>query len=569
MATILVIDDTPFWRCLATDGLRLKGHQVVAAEDALGGLALLNKGNVDLIVLEVHLPGLPGLDFLDQVRHSPQYKSLPVIILTGEMQKEQVIRARQLGVMDYLLKPQFSLIEMIERVERRLDQSTTIAHMPVESSLAGSIPTSTPHPPVRSHHLRRALLTREQCLERAVQVLGARSLSGVVSKVIASASSPRTDMSDLAVLVGRDPMLSARVVAADNRLENATERRVISTLKDAVRMLGSAAVRDIASSLWVYDTMPPAEPDGYNPIRCWQHCIAVARLCELLASEEHRAIAYLLGLCHDLGEILFRSHFGSEYRQVLETAELTGIPRSDLERQMLGLTHGELVQAILQQLGLPDSILQPIAAFHAAMDHGAIAGAPAARLLLITDAFSTGMMLNSSDQTGVRPLYRVECRAATGMEDPPAINCELFRAEVAALTAECARMSAREQSELLPLVPVRRFVRVWLARDPSFSSFDPVATALEPMVELSIHNRLPTPVELSGFHGVIVLTRNTATHGLTPADAQHCLDRPDPVRPAILYLCAKNSPTGDHPAITFANWPVTFQTLAEYVGGLR
>lgn len=565
MANVLVIDESAFWRDLAADGLRLKGHAVTTAPDCAAGQARLSKGPVDLILLDVQLSGLSGFDFLDQLRRLPQHKTLPIIILTSEMQKEQVVRARQLGVMDYLLKTRFSLAELIDRVERRLEKPPVLlAGRPaIESPSASGLPNAV-NPSVAV----RPLLTRDQCLERALKALGARTLSGVVSKVIASASSPRTHMSELASLVGRDPMLSARVVAAANRLENASDRRVISNLMDAVRVIGSATIREIASSFWVYDAMPAAEPDGYNPIRCWQHSIAVARLCELLAPEEHRPVAYLLGLCHDLGEILFRSHFSAEYRQVLEMERQTAAPRSELETQMLGLTHGELVQCILKQLALPDTILQPIAAFHAALAHGALPSTPAARLLSIADSFSTGLMLNSSDQTGVRPLGRTEFRAATGVDEPPQINWGLFRAEVGALTAECARLSSREQSDLFPLVPVRRFVKVWLARDPSFSSFDPVATALDPMVDLSIHNRLPGSAELSGYHAVIVLVRNANAHGFTPDDVQQSLERSAPGMHAVLYLSAKASPASDRASISFATWPIPISRLAVFVGGL-
>jgi two-component system chemotaxis response regulator CheY len=519
MANILVIDPAPFWRDLATDGLRLKGHNVSSSEDAFSGLAKLTKDGADLLILETQLTGLQGLDLVDQLRHTTQWKSLPVIILTSEMQKEQVIRARLLGAVDYLLKTHFSLRDLLERVDRRLDPRNAVA-----SPAAVDMPSLAPHGAVKQ------LLTRDQCLARAARAIGARTLSGVVSQVIASASSPRTDMSELAELVGRDPMLSARVIAAANRLENASDRRAISNLLNAVRVTGSTTIREIASSFWVYDAMPLPEPDGYNPIRCWQHSIAVARLCDLLTPEEHRPIAYLLGLCHDLGEILFRSHFGAEYRQVLETAGNTGTARAEVEKQMLGLTHGELVQS--------------------------------------ADAFSSGLMLNSSDQTGIRPLHRSECRAATGLEDPPMIDCPLFRAEVSALTAECSRMSSREQADLIPPMPPRRPLKVWLARDPSFSAFDPIATALEPMVDLSVHDRLPAQAELNAQHALIVLARNNAFHGLTIHDVQECIGRPEGCRHRVLYLTAKAAAT-DHPSITLETWPVAIPKLAEFIGSLK
>jgi HD-like signal output (HDOD) protein/CheY-like chemotaxis protein len=559
MANILVIDGSPFWRDLAADGLRLKGYNVTTAEDIPTGLAKLQKTGADLILLEALVGGFKGLDFVEQLRATPLWSTLPIIIITSEMNKEQVIRARQLSVMDYLLKTQFSLRDLIDRVERRLDPRGAANLRALAEAPAVVISSIAP----------RQLLTRSQCLTRASQAMGSRTLSGVVSQVIASASSARTEMSELANLVGRDPMLSARVIAAANRLELASDRRVISTLVDAVRVTGSLTIRDIAASFWVYDAMPAPEPDGYNPIRCWQHSIAVARLCDRLAGEEHRPIAYLLGLCHDLGEILFRTHFGTEYRQVLEAAGNTGLPRQELENQMMGLTHGELVQSILKQLALPEAILQPIAAFHAAIDHGAVPSSPASRLLWIADAFSTGMCLNSSDQMGLRPLSRSEYRLATGSEDPLPIDWMQFRAEVAALTAECSRLNLKEAADLIQPAPVRQSIKVWLARDPVFSTFDPVAAALDPLVELAIHNRLPNPAELVGVHAVIVLVRNQTTAGFTPEAIETCMSRSDPARHRALYLSAKGTASSEHPTITFANWPIPIPKLVLFLSQFK
>jgi hypothetical protein len=155
------------------------------------------------------------------------------------------------------------------------------------------------------------------------------------------------------------------------------------------------------------------------------------------------------------------------------------------------------------------------------------------------------------------------------MEDPPPTDWALFHAEVVALTAECARLSSKEQAELIQPIPRRPTVKVWLARDPSFSTFDPVATALEPMVELGIHNRLPAQAELNVQKAVIVIARNTGTHGLTPVDVQHCLGHGDPARHPVLYLCGKGSPTTEHPSITFANWPIPVSALAGFISGLK
>ena len=71
-----------------------------------------------------------------------------------------------------------------------------------------------------------------------------------------------------------------------------------------------------------------------------------------------------MGLCHDLGEILFHTHFAKEYAQVLDAQSRGGRHPDDVERQMLGMTRGELVQTIVKCLGLPEQIKEPIGAFH-------------------------------------------------------------------------------------------------------------------------------------------------------------------------------------------------------------
>jgi two-component system chemotaxis response regulator CheY len=120
MSTILVIDDTAFWRDLVSDALRRKGHTVVTAEDGFGGLEVLQKDGADLVIVDMEMPKMEGLEFLERVHQMPQWKDLPIIMLSGDMHIEQVVRARQLGATDYLIKTRFSLSDLLERVERRL-----------------------------------------------------------------------------------------------------------------------------------------------------------------------------------------------------------------------------------------------------------------------------------------------------------------------------------------------------------------------------------------------------------------------------------------------------------------
>jgi CheY-like chemotaxis protein/HD-like signal output (HDOD) protein len=418
MANILVIDDTPFWRDITGEGLRRNGHTVFTAGNGLEALQSLRTQNIDLLILDVEMPQMPGLSFLQQLRQREEWKSLPVIMLTGDMQRDHIIHAKKLGAVDYLLKARFSLPELLSRVDRGLD---TLPAQPVQSAQSRPQPRTQPSPqPIASRTTEMPrLLDREQCIARAQAVLSGRNLSPAVARVISLTSSPRSDLSELASFIGHDPVLSIRVIQASNRASRAAGRGVITTLPDAVRVLGCTTIRDIAVSVGVIDTMPPASGDGFNPIRSWQHSLAVARLCGQLAPAESSGTAYLIGLCHDLGEILFHTHFQAEYNQVLHMQAITGKPLHELERAMLGLTHGQLAQTILRLMKLPDAIAHPIADFHEHTLTGEHLIEPLARVLQIADLYATGMLLAPSVHAKVRPLTRIECRAAIGADDPP------------------------------------------------------------------------------------------------------------------------------------------------------
>src|SRR5205814_254989 len=277
---------------------------------------------------------------------------------------------------------------LLERVTRRVREgSASRASAPAAAAAAmaaaaqavsppatgmpatGTHATVTPAPAVIENAAQpAALLTREACLARAERALQAKTLSGGVAQVIALATSPNSDLAQLAETIARDAVLSTKVLQAANSAAYASNRGMITSISEAVRRIGCSTVSNIATTVGVFEAMPDTGPDGFNPIRCWQHSFAVAKLCEHLARPQfpqQAGAAYLAGLCHDLGEILFRTHFGAEYTKVLEAHRTAAKPLRQLERDMLGITQEELSMIILRCLKLPESIRKPIEEVHA------------------------------------------------------------------------------------------------------------------------------------------------------------------------------------------------------------
>ena len=116
-ARILIIEDDPFFLGLLGMHLVQAGYEVQMAEDAVeGGKALLHP-DFDLVICDINMPFLSGLELGSLLRASAQTASIPVIFATSRMDAETSIAAEKLGAAGYLTKPFRSqqLLEMVAR----------------------------------------------------------------------------------------------------------------------------------------------------------------------------------------------------------------------------------------------------------------------------------------------------------------------------------------------------------------------------------------------------------------------------------------------------------------------
>jgi DNA-binding NtrC family response regulator len=118
MPTILIVEDEAKMRRLLELNLGDGGFQTLSAEDAEAGLKLLQNGSVDLVLTDLKLPGMNGLEFLHAVKRFNA--ALPVIVMTAFGTVETAVEAIKAGAGDYVLKP-FSMEEMLIVVHKELD----------------------------------------------------------------------------------------------------------------------------------------------------------------------------------------------------------------------------------------------------------------------------------------------------------------------------------------------------------------------------------------------------------------------------------------------------------------
>ena len=117
---ILVIDDEPKIVEICSDYLHASGFDVITAEDGLKGLALVRSQKPDLIVLDLMMPNMDGLDFCRSLRRE---SNIPIIMLTARIEEMDKLIGLELGADDYITKP-FSPRELVARVRTVLRRAS-------------------------------------------------------------------------------------------------------------------------------------------------------------------------------------------------------------------------------------------------------------------------------------------------------------------------------------------------------------------------------------------------------------------------------------------------------------
>jgi two-component system, OmpR family, phosphate regulon response regulator PhoB len=119
MAKILVAEDEKQIADMISFKLTNAGHQVVRAPDGEQAMASAKREMPDLILLDVMMPGLGGIEVLRRLKNDPALRSVPVIMVTAKGHERDVLSGLRGGATDYIVKP-FSLKELSARVELAL-----------------------------------------------------------------------------------------------------------------------------------------------------------------------------------------------------------------------------------------------------------------------------------------------------------------------------------------------------------------------------------------------------------------------------------------------------------------
>jgi two-component system, chemotaxis family, chemotaxis protein CheY len=103
--TILVVDDAMTVRNLAKFALSKGGFTILEAEDGVQGLKKLSENEVDLVISDLNMPNMNGLDMCRSIKSQDKYKALPIFMLTTEASQEVAMQGKEIGIMAWIVKP--------------------------------------------------------------------------------------------------------------------------------------------------------------------------------------------------------------------------------------------------------------------------------------------------------------------------------------------------------------------------------------------------------------------------------------------------------------------------------
>ncbi|MBZ9572725.1 response regulator [Patescibacteria group bacterium] len=121
MKKILFVEDESALQKTFGDILKRENYEVVSALDGELGLKLAKSEKPDLILLDLILPKMDGFGVLEKLKEDQETKEIPVIILTNIGRMEEISRALELGAKTYLVKANYTLQEVVEKVKKALE----------------------------------------------------------------------------------------------------------------------------------------------------------------------------------------------------------------------------------------------------------------------------------------------------------------------------------------------------------------------------------------------------------------------------------------------------------------
>jgi putative nucleotidyltransferase with HDIG domain len=285
------------------------------------------------------------------------------------------------AVVTDLKMPVMNGAELLERV---MDKHPTISRVILsaqadEDLVYQSINTAhqfiskTADPKLLVKKIRKVVLLRQSKLnldlvETICAIERLPSVPNVYCELVEAVADPDANLNDLAAIVERDGAISAKLLQLANSAFFGL-RGEVSSISQAITFLGLETVRYLVLMVGVCEQFH-SQHFGHNFLEgVWNHSVQTANLARIIAEAEHTSLAmaeqaFVAGLLHDMGKLIFAENLSRSYKEALEFAKLNSRPAWEAERHIFKATHGDVGAYLLELWGLPDCVAKAVALHH-------------------------------------------------------------------------------------------------------------------------------------------------------------------------------------------------------------
>lgn len=334
MCSILFVDDDPEV-ISSTRRLLYSFHrdwQVQYAQSAMQAMETLNHRNVDVIVSDIRMPGIDGIQFLKTVKE--KWPQTIRIVLSGHSNYDSSLQASGI-VHQFLIKP-CPIDEVIRTIEKSLIIENEVKD-PQLRSLMGQLKTVPSQP-----------LAYLQIIE---ELKNPEASAGTIGKIIS-----------------RDLSMSAKILQLVNSAFFSLPQQIVDPAQ-AVVLLGVETVRDLVLAIGIFNQFDKVKMEHFGLNWLWPHsqrtsCFSRRIASDLGGSKDQTNEAFIAGLVHDIGKLVLADNLPDTYATILEMCKENQLPFDQAEMNVMGITHAQVGAYLLGLWGLPDPVVQAVLSHH-------------------------------------------------------------------------------------------------------------------------------------------------------------------------------------------------------------